>query len=185
MEEPPKKFFRLAPGREVRFRSAYLLTCTGVEKDPETGEIIEIRCTYDPETKGGSAPDGRKVKSTIHWVSAEHAVKAEVRLYDTLFTKEFPEDTAEDEDFTSSMNPKSLEVLEETYVEPSVAELLPGTRVQFERLGYFCVDTDSTPEKPVINRTVPLRDPWAKMQKKGGGQQKKKGGGQQKKKKKE
>jgi len=165
MEEPPKKFFRLAPGREVRLRYAYFVTCTDVVKD-DNGNIIELHCTYDPATRGGDAPDGRKVKSTLHWVSAEHALEAEVRLYDSLFTKENPDDVAEGEDFTSSLNPNSLEVLPSCMVEPSLAEAKPLSRLQFERLGYFCVDTDSSEGKLIFNRTVGLRDTWAKVQKK-------------------
>lgn len=168
MENPPKKFFRLAPGREVRLRYAYLITCTDVIKDEETGDVKELLCTYDPETKGGSAPDGRKVKATLHWVSAAHAAKAEVRLYDTLFTKENPLGEKND-DFTSAINPKSLEVLTDCMVEPILADAEPGTRYQFERLGYFCVDSvDSAQGKPVFNRTVTLRDQWAKILKRNG-----------------
>ena len=163
MEEPPKKFFRLAPGREVRLRYAYFVTCTDVIKDD--GRIVELHCTYDPATRGGDAPDGRKVKSTLHWVSAEHALEAEVRLYDHLFTKENPDDAAEGEDFKSNLNPTSLEILSSCRVEPSLTDAEPLNRYQFERLGYFCADKDSTREKPVFNRTATLRDPWAKMQK--------------------
>ncbi|MGI6419281.1 MAG: glutamine--tRNA ligase/YqeY domain fusion protein [Thermoguttaceae bacterium] len=165
MEDPPKKFFRLAPGREVRLRYAYFITCTGVVKD-SSGEVVELRCTYDPETRGGNAPDGRKVKATIHWVSAAHAVEGEVRLYDTLFAKENPDDAAEGEDFRDSLNPNSLEVLTGCKLEPSLAE--PQTRLpyQFERLGYFMADSKaSRPQNPVFNRTVTLRDTWAKVQK--------------------
>jgi glutaminyl-tRNA synthetase len=165
MEEPPKKFFRLAPGREVRLRYAYFVTCTDVVKD-ENGNITELHCTYDPATKGGDAPDGRKVKSTLHWVSAKHAIEAEVRLYDHLFTKENPDDVAEGEDFKSNLNLNSLEVLTSCKVEPSLATAKPLSRYQFERLGYFCVDPDSTEDKLVFNRTVGLRDTWAKVQKK-------------------
>jgi len=164
MEEPPKKFFRLAPGREVRLRYAYFITCTNVVKD-DNGNIVELRCTYDPATRGGDAPDGRKVKSTLHWVSARHAIEAEVRLYDHLFTKENPDDVAEGEDFKSNLNPNSLEVLTSCRIEPSLAEAKPLSRYQFERLGYFCVDKDSTKDKPIFNRTVTLRDTWAKIQK--------------------
>ena len=164
MEEPPKKFFRLAPGREVRLRYAYFITCTGVTKD-ENGQIVELRCMYDPATRGGDAPDGRKVKSTLHWVSAARAIEAEVRLYDHLFTKENPDDAPEAEDFKSNLNPNSLEVLSSCRLEPSLAGAEPGTRYKFERLGYFCVDPDSSPDKLVFNRTVTLRDKWAKMQK--------------------
>jgi len=167
MEEPPKKFFRLAPGREIRLRYAYFITCTNVVKD-ESGNIVELHCTYDPATRGGDAPDGRKVKSTLHWVSARHAIGAEVRLYDYLFTKENPDDVAEGEDFKSNLNPNSLDVLTSCRIEPSLAEAEPLSRYQFERLGYFCVDKASTKEKPVFNRTVGLRDTWAKVQKKQG-----------------
>jgi glutaminyl-tRNA synthetase len=164
MEEPPKKFFRLAPGREVRLRYAYFVTCTDVVKNAE-GEVVELHCTYDPATRGGDAPDGRKVKSTLHWVSARHAIEAEVRLYDHLFTMENPDDVAEGENFKSNLNPDSLEVLTSCRVEPFLAEARPLGRYQFERLGYFCVDKESTKEKPVFNRTVGLRDTWAKIQK--------------------
>ncbi len=164
MEEPPKKFFRLAPGREVRLRYAYFITCTDVVKD-ENGEIVELRCTYDPETRGGYAPDGRRVKATLHWVSAPHALEAEVRLFDRLFVAENPDDVEEGEDFISNLNPDSLEVLDAAYVEPALAGAEPGERYQFERLGYFAVDPDSTAEKLVFNRTVALRDTWQKIQK--------------------
>jgi glutaminyl-tRNA synthetase len=163
MEEPPKKFFRLAPGREVRLRYAYFITCTEVVKDKD-GDILELHCTYDPATRGGDAPDGRKVKSTLHWVSARHAIEAEVRLYDHLFTKENPDEVAGGEDFKSNLNPNSLEELNSCRIEPSLAGAKPFSRYQFERLGYFCVDPDSTKEKPVFNRTVTLRDIWAKIQ---------------------
>ena len=169
MEDAPRKFFRLAPGREVRLRYAYFLTCRDVGKDDE-GNVVEVRCTYDPETRGGSAPDGRKVKGTIHWVSAEHAVQAEVRLYDHLFDQPDPDDGEEGQEFTDNLNPNSLEVLADCRLEPSLADARPGDRIQFERNGYFCVDTiDSTPGKPVFNRTVALRDRWAKIEKKGRG----------------
>ena len=164
-EDPPKKFFRLAPGREVRLRYAYFVTCTEVVKDPETGDVVELHCTYDPATRGGDAPDGRKVKATLHWVSAAHAVDAEVRLYDHLFLKENPDDVAEGEDWKRGLNPASLEVLPACPVEPSLREASPETVFQFERLGYFCVDPDSTDERLVLNRTVTLRDTWAKIQK--------------------
>jgi glutaminyl-tRNA synthetase len=164
MEEPPRKFFRLAPGREVRLRYAYFVTCTDVIKD-ENGQIAELRCTYDPATRGGDAPDGRKVKSTLHWVSAARALETEVRLYDHLFTKENPDDAADGEDFKSNLNPNSLEVLNSCRIEPSLAGAATGSRYQFERLGYFCVDPDSSAEKLVFNRTVTLRDTWAKVQK--------------------
>jgi len=167
LEDPPKKFFRLSPGREVRLRYAYLVTCTGVVKD-DTGEIVEVRCRYDPETRGGDAPDGRKVKGTIHWVSARHAVEAEVRLYDRLFRVEDPTEVPEGEEFTVHLNPESLTVLESCRIEPSMAGARPGTRVQFERQGYFCVDPDSTDAALVVNRTVTLRDTWAKLVKQGG-----------------
>jgi len=164
MEEPPRKFFRLAPGREVRLRYAYFVTCTDVVKDAD-GNIVELHCTYDPATRGGDSPDGRKVKATLHWVSAQHALKAEVRLYDNLFTKENPDDVEEGQDFTANLNPNSLETLIDCYVEPALAEAKALDRVQFERLGYFCVDRDSSPEKLVFNRTIGLRDTWAKIQK--------------------
>ncbi|MHC4621526.1 MAG: glutamine--tRNA ligase/YqeY domain fusion protein [Planctomycetota bacterium] len=164
MEEPPKKFYRLAPGREVRLRYAYFVTCTDVVKD-SSGEIIELHCTYDPATRGGDAPDGRTVKSTLHWVSAAHAIPAEVRLYDHLFTKENPDDVPEGEDFKSNVNPNSLEILTGCKVEPSLADAKPLARYQFERLGYFCVDPDTSADRLVFNRTVSLRDTWAKIQK--------------------
>ena len=164
MEEPPRKFFRLGPGREVRLRYAYYITCNDVIKN-ETGEITELHCTYDPETKGGKSPDGRKVKGTLHWVSAEHAVKSDVRLYDRLFNDENP-DGHKDIDFKEFMNKDSLKVLTNCYIEPFVKNANPLDHFQFERLGYFNVDFDSTNEKPVFNRTVPLRDSWAKSQKK-------------------
>jgi glutaminyl-tRNA synthetase len=162
-EDPPKQYYRLAPGREVRLRYGYLITCQEVVKDAE-GNVVELRCTYDPETRGGNTPDGRKVKSTIHWVSAAHAVDAEVRLYDTLFTTENPDDVEEGRDFTSNLNPNSLEVLTGCKVEPSLRDATPGARCQFERMGYFCVDLDSTAGKPVFNRTIGLRDTWAKIE---------------------
>ena len=168
MEDPPRKFFRLAPGREVRLRYAYFITCTDVVKDAE-GNVTELHCTYDPATRGGDAPDGRKVKGTLHWVSAEHAVDAEVRLYDHLFTQEDPEDVPEGEDFTSVVNPDSLTVIASAKVEPSVADMAPGWICQFERNGYFCVDPDSVDAKLVFNRTIPLKDSWAKINKDKGG----------------
>ena len=164
MEEPPKKFYRLAPGREVRLRYAYFVTCTDVVKDAD-GEIVELHCTYDPATRGGDAPDGRKVKSTLHWVSAAQSLEAEVRLYEHFFTKEFPEDAPEGQDFTANLNPKSLEVVTSCRVEPSVRGAEPLSRYQFERQGYFCVDVESTEEKLIFNRTVTLRDTWARIQK--------------------
>ena len=165
-EDPPKEFFRLSPGREVRLRYAYFIKCTGVVKN-EQGDVTEVHCTYDPATRGGNAPDGRKVKATIHWVSAAHAVSGEVRLYDNLFLKEDPNQVAEGQDFTANLNPKSLEVLTGCKLEPSLADAAPGERYQFERLGYFCVDPDSTPGNPVFNRTVTLKDTWAKIEKRG------------------
>ena len=161
METPPnKKWFRLAPGAEVRLRYAYYVTCTGVIKDPATGEVVELRCSHDPATKGGWSQDGRKVKGTLHWVSAAHAAPAEVRLYDRLFTKENP--SGGKGDFKDWLNPESLEVIENALIEPSMADLPVGENVQFERLGYFCVDKDSTPAKRVFNRSVALKDSWAK-----------------------
>jgi glutaminyl-tRNA synthetase len=165
-EDPPRKWFRLAPGREVRLRYAYFVTCVDVVKDEETGEVVELHCTYDPATRGGSAPDGRKVRGTLHWVSAAHAVEAEVRLYDRLFLKENPNEVEEGKDFKDYLNPNSLEVLTSCYVEPSLADAKPGEIYQFERKGYFCVDPDSSNGKLVFNRTVPLRDTWAKIEKK-------------------
>ena len=164
MEDPPKKFFRLAPGREVRLRYAYFITCVDVVKDPDTGEVIELHCTYDPATRGGDAPDGRKVKGTLHWVSAGHAIDARVCLYDHLFTKENPNEVEEGKDFTAYLNPNSLQVLNNCKLEPGLANAAPASRCQFERLGYFCVDSkDSSPESPVFNRTATLRDTWAKI----------------------
>jgi len=164
-EDPPKKFFRLAPGREVRLRYAYFITCVGVVKDEKSGEVIELHCTYDPATRGGDSPDGRKVKATLHWVSAEHALEAEVRLYDHLFSKEDPTDVEAGADFKAYLNPDSLEILTSCRVESSLAGARPGSRYQFERQGYFCVDPDSSAGKIVFNRTVPLRDTWAKIEK--------------------
>jgi len=161
-EDPPKKFFRLSPGKEVRLRCAYFITCTEVVKG-ESGEIVEVRCTYDPATRGGDAPDGRRVKSTLHWVSAAHAVSAEVRLYDRLFKVPDPETVPEGGNFLDHLNPASLEVVSDARLEPGAASLEPGARVQFERLGYFCVDLDSKPGALVFNRTVSLRDAWAKI----------------------
>ena len=164
-EDPPKQYFRLSPGREVRLRYGYFVTCTGVVKD-SSGAVTEIHCSYDPATRGGNAPDGRKVKSTIHWVSAAHAVNAEVRLYDNLFTCEDPNQAPEGQDFTANLNPNSLETLGDCKLEPALAAAAPGNRYQFERLGYFAVDPDSAPGKLVFNRTVALRDTWAKIEKK-------------------
>lgn len=165
-ENPPKKFYRLAPGREVRLRYAYYITCTGVVKDPKTGDVIELHCTYDPQTRGGSSPDGRQVKSTIHWVSAEHAITARVRLYDHLFLKPNPGEDREGEDFRKSINLESLVTLEGCRLEPGLAAAQPGSRYQFERQGYFFVDpVDSAEGSPVFNRTVALRDTWARIEK--------------------
>ena len=164
-EDPPKQYYRLSPGREVRLRYGYFITATNVLKN-EAGEIVEVHCTYDPATRGGNAPDGRKVKSTIHWVSAEHAIDAEVRLYENLFTRENPGETEEGRDFTANLNPNSLEVLAGCKLEPGLRGAAPFSNFQFERLGYFCADPDSTPENLVFNRTVALRDTWAKIEKK-------------------
>lgn len=172
MEDPPRKFYRLAPGREVRLRWGYYITCTDVIKDDD-GQVIELRCTYDPETKGGYAPDGRRVKATLHWVSAEHAIQAEARLYDTLFTEEVP-DGDDEQDFTAFINPKSVEIVDPVYIEPYAQTLAAGDRVQFERLAYFVVDPDSTADKLIFNRTVTLRDQWKKVQKKNKKKQKNK-----------
>jgi glutaminyl-tRNA synthetase len=164
-EDPPRKYFRLSPGREVRLRYGYFVTCTDFVKN-DAGEVIEVHCTYDPKTRGGNAPDGRKVKSTIHWVSARHAVKVEVRLYNELFTESDPDNvTNETDTYLDNLNPESLEVLTDCCAEPSVATASVGEKVQFERTGYFCVDPDSTAEHPVFNRTVGLRDTWKKIQK--------------------
>lgn len=165
-EEPPKGYFRLAPGREVRLRYAYFIKCVDVVKDEKSGEILELHCSYDPATRGGDAPDGRQVKATLHWVSAPHALRAEVRLYEHLFAKPNPDDVKEGADFKSSLNPDSTEVLKSCWVEPSLKDATPGSYYQFERQGYFCVDTvDSSDEKLVFNRTVSLRDSWAKIEK--------------------
>ncbi len=163
-EDPPKKYYRLSPGQEVRLRWGYLIRCVGFVKDPNTGEVVELHCTYDPATRGGNTPDGRKVKGTIHWLSAAHAVKAEARLYDYLFTRPDPDEVDPGQDFTAHLNPKSLETIT-CYVEPGLADAPVGTRYQFERLAYFCVDPDSKPGAPVFNRTVTLRDTWAKIEK--------------------
>ncbi|MGH9495069.1 MAG: glutamine--tRNA ligase, partial [Candidatus Sulfotelmatobacter sp.] len=167
-EVPPPKYFRLSPGKEVRLRYGYFITAKSVVKNGK-GEVVEVHCTYDPATRGGNAPDGRKVKSTIHWVSAPHAVDAEVRIYENLFSKENPDDAEEGQDFTANLNPHSLEVIPNAKLEPSLADAAPGTRYQFERLGYFAVDPDSRPGKLVFNRTVALKDTWAKVEKKQGG----------------
>ena len=164
-EVPPPKYRRLTPGREVRLRYGYFITCVDVVKDPETGEVIEIRCTYDPETRGGNAPDGRKVKATLHWLSAEHAIPVEIRLYDRLFNTSNPEDVEPGKDFKSNINPNSLEILHGSYVENSLAKATPGTTYQFERQGYFCVDPLASQDgKLVFNRTIALRDSWAKFE---------------------
>ncbi|HXP46036.1 MAG TPA: glutamine--tRNA ligase/YqeY domain fusion protein [Terriglobales bacterium] len=166
-EEPPKGYFRLSPGREVRLRYGYFVKCTSLVKSA-SGEVVEVHCTYDPATRGGNAPDGRKVKATIHWVSAAHAIDAEVRLYDKLFTKPYPNQVEEGQDIAANLNPDSLEVVTQAKLEPSLATAAAGSRYQFERLGYFCADPDSAPGKPVFNRTVALKDTWAKMERKAG-----------------
>jgi glutaminyl-tRNA synthetase len=163
-ENPPKQFYRLSPGREVRLRYGYFVTCTNVVKD-DSGKVIEVHCTYDPATRGGNAADGRKVKSTIHWVSAEHAINAEVRIYENLFVKEDPNEVEEGKDWTANLNPNSLEVIGDAKLEPSLANAATGNGYQFERLGYFCVDPDSKPGAPVFNRTVALKDAWARVEK--------------------
>ena len=163
-EDPPKQFYRLSPGREVRLRWGYYITCTSVVKD-DSGNVVEVRCSYDPATKGGGSPDGRRVKATIHWVSAAHAIEAEVRLYDTLFTGENPNALEPGEDFAAGLNPASLEVLTDCKLEPALLDAPAGSRFQFERLGYFCADPDTAPGKPVFNRTVALRDSYAKIEK--------------------
>ncbi|MGA9495554.1 MAG: glutamine--tRNA ligase/YqeY domain fusion protein [Terriglobales bacterium] len=164
-EVPPKQYYRLSPGREVRLRYGFFITARSVVKN-DKGEVVEVHCTYDAATRGGNAPDGRKVKSTIHWVSAAHAIDAEVRIYDKLFTKEDPNEVAEGQEFTANLNPNSLEVIAQAKLEPSLASAPIGSRYQFERLGYFCVDPDSRPGRPVFNRTVALKDTWAKVEKK-------------------
>ncbi|MFZ0815085.1 MAG: glutamine--tRNA ligase/YqeY domain fusion protein [Candidatus Sulfotelmatobacter sp.] len=164
-EVPPPKYFRLTPGREVRLRYGYLVTCTGVVKN-DKGEAVEVHCTYDPATRGGNTPDGRKVKSTIHWVSAANAIDAEVRIYENLFSKENPNEVEEGKDVLDNLNPNSLDVITDAKLEPSLVNAAAGSRYQFERLGYFCVDPDSKPGKPIFNRTVALKDTWAKVEKK-------------------
>jgi glutaminyl-tRNA synthetase len=164
-EVPPPKYYRLSPGKEVRLRNAYFITAQSVVKDAE-GNIVEVHCTYDPLSRGGNSPDGRKVKSTMHWVSAARAISAEIRLYDRLFTKADPSDVAEGEDVLSNLNPNSLEVLTSAKLEPSLASAEAGDRFQFERVGYFCVDPDSAPGKLVFNRTLALKDSWARIEKK-------------------
>ena len=162
-EDPPKGFFRLGPGREIRLQHAYYITCVDVVKDPRTGEVVELHCTYDPESRGGASRDGRKVRGTSHWVSASHSLEAEVRLYDRLFGVPDPEEGGGD--FRDALNANSVETLRACRVEPSLADALPGARYQFLRQGYFCVDSaDSSPGKPVFNRTVPLRDSWARAE---------------------
>jgi glutaminyl-tRNA synthetase len=169
MENPPKKFYRLAPGREVRLRYAFFIKCVEAIKDPVSGEIQELHCTYDPATRGGNAPDGRKVKVTLHWVSASHAISSQVRLYDKLFLKENPDDAPDGMDFTANLNPKSLETLNDCRLEPSLGKIRPGERVQFERMGYFCADSqDSKEGQPVFNRIVSLKDEWINIQKRAG-----------------
>jgi glutaminyl-tRNA synthetase len=163
-EDPPKQYFRLSPGREVRLRYGYFVTCTSFVKN-EKGDVVEVHCTYDPATRGGNAPDGRKVKSTIHWVSAAHALDAEVRVYDNLFTRENPDEAPSGQDFTANLNPHSLDLIAGAKLEPSLANAQSGSRYQFERLGYFCVDPDSKPGKLIFNRTVALKDTWAKLEK--------------------
>ena len=163
-EDPPRKFFRLAPGREVRLRYAYIIKCVEVVKD-DAGNIVELRCTYDPETRSGGSAESRKVKATLHWVSAAHAIPAQVRLYDSLFTRPDPDTVEDGRSYADFLNPDSLEVLSACQLEPGLAGAEVGSRYQFERLGYFCVDPDSTEGAPVFNRTVTLRDTWAKIQK--------------------
>jgi glutaminyl-tRNA synthetase len=168
METPPPKFFRLSPGKEVRLRYAYFIKCSDIIKDPKTGQVKQVNCTYDPATRGGDSSDGRKVKATLHWVSARHAVDAEARLYDLLFTKKDPDEAPEGSDFRSNLNPKSLETLKGCKVEPSLENSAAGARYQFERLGYFYLDPVScSGGKKVFNRIVSLKDEWAKVQKKG------------------
>jgi glutaminyl-tRNA synthetase len=162
---PPPKYFRLYPGNEVRLRYAYIVRCTGVVKDERTGEIVEVRCSYAPASRGGNAGEGRRVKGTIHWVSAPRAVTAEARLCDRLFTRPDPGDESDGRDFIAALNPASMEIVSDARVEPSLAGAAAGSRFQFERLGYFCVDPDTTPERLVVNRTVGLRDTWAKIEK--------------------
>jgi glutaminyl-tRNA synthetase len=164
-EDPPPKFYRLSPGRTVRLRYAHLVTCVGVVKDEKTGEVVEIHCTYDPASIDPSYSGGAKAKATLHWVSSRQALRAEARLYDRLFAVENPGDAEEGKDVKSRLNPDSLKVIKDCQIEPSLSGALPGNRYQFERLGYFCVDPDSVPGNPVFNRTVPLRDAWAKIEK--------------------
>jgi glutaminyl-tRNA synthetase len=166
-EIPPPKYYRLSPGKEVRLRNAYFITAQSVVKD-SAGNIVEVHCTYDPLSRGGQSPDGRKVKSTMHWVSAAHAISAEIRLYDKLFLKPDPYDLEEGQDVLDNLNPNSLEIVSDAKLEPSLGSAKPGDRFQFERVGYFCVDPDTTAEKLVFNRTLPLKDTWAKIEKKAG-----------------
>jgi len=166
-EVPPPKYYRLSPGKEVRLRNAYFVTAKSVVKDA-AGNVVEVHCTYDPASRGGNSPDGRKVKSTIHWVSAGHAIPAEIRIYDKLFTKSDPGDFEEGESFLDNLNPNSLETLLDAKLEPSLASVQVEDRYQFERVGYFCVDSDSKPGSLVFNRTLPLKDSWAKIEKKAG-----------------
>jgi glutaminyl-tRNA synthetase len=166
-EVPPPKYYRLSPGKEVRLRNAYFVTAQSVVKDA-AGNIIEVHCTYDPASRGGNSPDGRKVKSTMHWVSAAHAISAEIRLYDKLFTRANPSDLAEGESFLDILNPTSLEIVTDAKLEPSLANAKLEDRYQFERVGYFCLDPDSAPDKLVFNRTLALKDSWAKIEKKAG-----------------
>jgi glutaminyl-tRNA synthetase len=166
-EVPPPKYYRLSPGKEVRLRNAYFITAQNVVKDT-AGNVVEVHCTYDPASRGGQSPDGRKVKSTMHWVSAAHAITAEIRLYDKLFLKPDPYDFPEGGDLFDNLNPNSLEIVNDAKLEPSLTSAKPGDRFQFERVGYFCVDPDSTPEKLVFNRTLPLKDTWARIEKKAG-----------------
>jgi len=167
-EVPPPKYYRLSPGKEVRLRNAYFITAKSVMKDT-AGNLIEVHCTYDPASRGGNSPDGRKVKSTMHWVSAAHAITAEIRLYDKLFTKSDPYDLPDGGDLFDNLNPASLEVIDDAKLEPSLSSAKPGDRFQFERVGYFCVDPDSSETRKIFNRTLPLKDTWAKIEKKGGG----------------
>jgi glutaminyl-tRNA synthetase len=164
-EIPPPKYYRLSPGQQVRLRYAYIVTCTGMKKNPHTGVVEEVRCTYDPATRGGNAPDNRKVKATIHWVSAPHALTAEARLYDHLFLAELPQEVPAGTDWKDTINLASLEVIQQARVEPSLRGAVEGDKFQFERLGYFCVDPDSATGRLVFNRTVPLKDTWARIEK--------------------
>jgi glutaminyl-tRNA synthetase len=167
-EDPPPKYFRLFPGNQVRLRYGYIVTCTGFSKDPASGEITEVLCTYDPATRGGDAPDNRKVKGTIHWISAAHALPVEVRLYDHLFPSDRPMDVPPEVDWVATIDSRSLERVAGAFGEPCLADAKPGDRYQFERMGYFCCDKESRPGALVFNRTVGLRDTWAKIEKKGG-----------------